>query len=124
MLRMTKKETMNRPITVLGAGRTSKSPGTAKFETAYALIPLVIALPVVGYFLAAVNHLNIDQFAPLLFVISGLGMTAVFYLASEAQKAARQAEKLKAQDDKIRRDHHPVNLVTPVQKNSPVPSKL
>jgi hypothetical protein len=87
------KKKMQRPITVLGSGKRPNSPANSNVGMAYALIPMVIVLPIMGYFIAKANHVHVEQFAPLLFIVSGLGLAGIFFTAAEAQKVKKRAER-------------------------------
>ena len=88
---------MKRPITVLGSGRPANSSPNSNAGIMYAFIPLVLGLPIAAYLMAQTFHIHLEQFTPLLFILSGLGLAAIFGLAAQSQ---REAAKLKIKNSK------------------------
>jgi uncharacterized membrane protein len=82
---------MKRPITVLGSGRPTNSSPNSNVGIVYAFIPLVLGVPIVAYVMAQTFHMHLEQFTPLLFIFSGLGLAAVFALAAKMQRETRHA---------------------------------
>ncbi len=59
----------------------------------YALIPLLLGLPVIGYVLATLNHVPVEQFAPPVFVAVAIGIAAVFGIAAQSYRDAERAKR-------------------------------